>query len=166
MRIFLGSIGVLALAAFSGMAPARAADATLTGQMAPFSYLVGSWNCTTQVPAMNGQPAHSEPTTVTFEVVPGNAFHDHVASADYAGDDYFGYADKMKTYWSASADSTGAHGTATSPDGKTYTGTSAIGPMSMTVTSTYTRVSENNVTFHEVISGAGQQATIDSSCTR
>jgi hypothetical protein len=166
MRVLFASIGILAVAALVGAGQARAADNALTAEMAPFNYLIGSWNCSTSLPAMNGQPARTEPATVTFEAVPGNVFHDHVASADYAGDDYFGYNAKMKTYWSASADNAGAHGFATSADGKTYTGTSAMGPVSMNVISTYTKVSPSNITFHEVISGGGQQATIDSSCTR
>jgi hypothetical protein len=166
MRIHFASIGLLAVLAFVAPGQARAADAALTGAMEPFNYLVGSWNCATQLPAMNGQPAHTEQATVAFEIVAGNVFHDHVSSPQYAGDDYFGYNDKMKMYWSASADNQGAHGAATSPDGKTYTGTSMMGPVTMNLTSTYTKVSPTNVTLHEVITGGGQQATIDSSCTR
>jgi hypothetical protein len=164
MRILVASIATLVFAVTVGTTRA-VADSTLTGQMAPFSYLIGSWNCSTKLPAMMGQPARTEQATVTFEAVPGNAVHDHVASADYAGDDYFGYSDKMKMYWSASTDNSGAHGSATSPDGKTYTGTSMMGPATMNVTSSYSKVSPTNITLHEVISGGGQQATIDSSCT-
>jgi hypothetical protein len=166
MRNILVSIAVPVVAVLLASGQAHAADSALTGEMAAFNYLMGSWNCSTQLPAMNGQPARTEPATVTFDAVPGNVVHDHVASADYAGDDYFGYNAKMKLYWSASADNAGAHGSATSPNGKTYTGTSAIGPMTMNLTSTYTQVSPGNVTFHEVISGGGEQVTIDSSCTR
>jgi hypothetical protein len=165
MRIFFASIAAVA-AIFSTLGQARAAGSALTGEMATFSYLMGTWNCSTQMPAMGSQPAHTEPTTVTFEVVPGNVFHDHVASAEYTGDDYFGYNAKMKMYWSTSADSIGAHGSATSSDGKAYAGTSAIGPMTMSVTNAYTQVSPSSITFHEVISGGGEQATIDSSCSR
>ena len=165
MRLLVASIAALVILA--GIETARAvAESTLTGSMAPFSYLVGSWNCTTKLPAMMGQPARTEQATVTFEAVPGNAVHDHVTSADYAGDDYFGYNDKMKMYWSSSTDNSGAHGSATSADGKTYTGTSVMGPATMNVTSSYAKVSPTNITLHEVISGGGEQATVDSACTR
>ena len=163
MRIFTAAIAAFAFVATAGTA---LADTALTGPMATSNYLMGSWSCTTKLPAMMGQPAHTEQATLTFDAVPGNVLHDHVSSAEYAGDDYFGYNDKMKTYWSASADNSGEHGAATSTDGKTYTGTSTLGPMTMNGTSTYTKVTDTNITFHEVLSGGGQQATIDSACTR
>ncbi len=166
MRTFLISTLVPAAAILLALGQARAADNALTGEMTVFNYLVGSWSCATKLPAMGARSAHTEQTTVTFDAVPGNVLHDHVASAEYAGDDYFGYNAKMKLYWSASADNVGAHGSATSSDGKTYSGTSAIGPMTMSVTSTYAQVSPTNIAFHEVISGGGEQATIDSSCSR
>jgi hypothetical protein len=165
MRIFIAWIGVLAIVAFGGAARVSAQTA-LTGQMASVNDLIGSWNCTTKLPAMMGRPAHTEPATVTFEAVPGNVLHDHVTSAEYSGDDYFGYDGRTKTYWSASADNSGAHGAATSPDGQTYTGTSTLGGVTMNGTSTYSKVSASQIGFHEVLSGGGQQMTIDSTCTR
>ncbi len=159
---------MLVLAILSGYSsPARAAGSVLTGEMAYANYLLaGPWNCTTAVPAMMGQPAHTDHVTLTFDVVPGNVFHDHVSASDYSDDDYFGYNPKTNTYWSVSADSMGNNGSATSTDAKTYTGTSSMGAMSMSVTSTYTKVSASSVTFHEVVSGGGQQETFDSICTR
>jgi hypothetical protein len=147
--------------------PAHAQGSALSGEMAyANSLLGGSWNCTTSVPAMMGQPAHTEQVTVTFDAVPGNVFHDHVASSSYVGDDYFGYSSKMKMYWSTSADNQGGHGFATSTDAKTYTGTSAMGPTSMNVTSTYAIVSASSIGLHQVMSGNGQQQVFDSHCTR
>lgn len=168
MRTLLALICMLAIGAFSGISsPAQAQSGMLTGEMADSNALLGGpWNCTTAVPAMMGQPAHTEKVMLTFEVVPGNVFHDHVSGSMYAGDDYFGYSSKTKTYWSASADNEGSYGAATSTDGKTYTGTSSMGPVSMSVTSTYGRVSDSKITLHQIMSGGGQQATIDSSCTR
>jgi hypothetical protein len=166
MRILLASI--LAIGAFIGhSAAAQAQASTLTGEMAYANALVGApWNCTTAVPAMMGKPAHTDQVTVTFDVVPGNVLHNHVASAAYTGDDYFGYSPKMKMYWTTSADSQGGHGFATSPDSKIYTGTSAMGPMSMNVTSTYAMTSASNISLHQVVSGNGEQLVFDSHCTR
>ena len=61
----------------------------------------------------------------------GNVVHNRVQTTTYAGDFYFGYSDRMSTYWQTSADNIGGHGFLTSSDGKTYTGTSSMGPMSM-----------------------------------
>jgi hypothetical protein len=166
MRILL--VSILAIGAFIGHPTAAQAQAnTLTSEMAYANAIVGApWNCTTAVPAMMGKPAHTDQVTVTFDVVPGNVLHDHVAGTTYTGDDYFGYSAKMKMYWTTSADNQGGHGFATSPDSKTYTGTSAMGPMSMNVTSTYAMTSASNISLHQVISGNGEQLVFDSNCTR
>jgi hypothetical protein len=167
MRLF-GTAGVLAIAAALAMAPsARAAGDALTGNMQGFSYLLGgAWNCSTSVPAMGGQPAHTDQGTATFEIAPRNVVHNHVATPAYSGDYYFGYSTRMSSYWQVNADNMGGHAFLTSTDGKTYAGTSSMGPMSMQDTVTYTKVSPSNVTVHEVISGSGTQATFDTTCTR
>jgi hypothetical protein len=167
MRAFLALIATLVIVAFIGYSRPALADTMLTGQMATMNSLVGApWSCSTSVPAMMGQPAHTDQATVAFDVVPGNVMHDHVSGATYTGDDYYGYSSRMSTYWSTSADNMGGHGFATSPDGKTYTGTSSMGPTTMNVTSTYTIAAPNKATVHEVLSGNGENASIDTSCSR
>jgi hypothetical protein len=156
----------LALAASLAL-PLSANAQALTGQMAPFSYLVGTaWNCTTNVPAMGGQPARTDQGTATFEVVSGNVVHNHVATPAYAGDFYFGYSTRMSSFWQTSADSFGGHGFLTSTDGKVYTGTTSMGPLGAQETVTYTKVAPNKVTVHDVVTGSGPQTVIDSVCTR
>src|ERR1700719_905293 len=71
-------------------APATAAS-SLTGDMAPMQFLVGSWDCSVKIAAMNGQPASTDHGTITYSVVPGNALHSHVTANDYADDSYTGY---------------------------------------------------------------------------
>ncbi len=156
----------LAIAASAAL-PLMAGAQTLSGQMVPYGYLIGAaWNCTTNVPAMMGQPAHTDQGTATFEAVPGNVVHNHVATPTYAGDFYFGYSTRMSSFWQTSADSFGGHGFLTSTDGKAYTGTTSMGPMSSQEAVTYTKVAPNKVTVHDVVSGQGPQIVIDSVCTR
>ncbi len=166
MRILL--VSILAITGLMGLSsPVQAQGAALTGEMAYANSLLGApWNCTTAIPAMMGQPARTDKVMVTFDAVPGNVLHDHVSSSTYTGDDYFGYSPRMKMYWSASADNQGTHGSATSTDAKTYTGTSSMGPMNMSATTTYAQVSAGNATMHEVLSGNGEQLVFDSNCTR
>ncbi len=167
MRIPIVSIAALALTAIASAGAARAADDALTGKMAPFSYLLGApWNCSTNVPAMGSQPAHTDQGTATFDVVPGNAVHNHVSTPRYSGDFYFGLSDRMNSYWQTNADNMGGHAFLTSSDGRTYTGTASMGATSMQDTVTYNKVAPNRVTVHEVISGAAPQATFDTVCTR
>jgi hypothetical protein len=165
MRRSLGFAAALAAGAlFVNASPARAAD--LTGKMTGYGYLLGApWNCTTNVPAMGSIPAHTDQGTATFEVAPGNTVHNHVATPTYSGDFYFGYNDKMSMYWQANADNMGVHAFLTSADGKTYTGTSSMGPLSMQDAVTYAKVADNKVTVHEILTGA-MPATFDSVCTR
>jgi hypothetical protein len=156
------------LSAGAAVGSARAAYAP-TGKMAPFTYLLGAaWNCTTSVPAMGTMPAHTDQGTATFEVAPGNAIHNHVATPNYWGDFYFGYSDKVGTFWQVDADNMGSHAFLTSSDGATYSGTSSMGTVSLQDTVTYTKVSESKVTVHEVLSGQGPfpGGTFDSVCTR
>ncbi len=166
MHKSLAIVSALAAGAFilSG-GPARAAD--LTGKMAPYAYLISApWNCTTNVPAMAGQPARTDQGTATFDAVSGNVMHNHVSTPVYSGDSYFGYNDRMSSYWEVDADSMGGHAFLTSSDGKTYSGTSSMGPMSMQETTAYSKVADNKVTVHQVITVQGQAVTIDSVCTR
>lgn len=145
--------------------PARADD--LTGKMTPYSYLTAKpWNCTTSVPAMGGQPARTDQSTATFDVVPGNVVHNHVAGTVFSGDYYFGYSDAMNAYWQVAADNMSGHGFLTSTDGKTYSGASAMGAVSMQDTTTYTKVAPNKVTVHEVMSGGPMGGTFDTVCTQ
>jgi hypothetical protein len=168
MRVFFVLVCAVALAAFiSFPAPAKAADTMPTGQMAGFGYLLGApWSCTTQVPAIHGMPARTDQLTVTFDLAPRNVIHDHVAGANYMGDDYFGYSSRMSNYWTTSADNDGSYGIATSTDGKAFTGTMHMGMMAMDVTTTYAKSGANAISMTQVISGGGQQATLSSTCTR
>lgn len=145
--------------------PARADD--LTGKMAPFSYLLAKpWNCTTSVPAMGNQPARTDQSTATFDAAPRNTVHNHIQSSVFSGDFYFGYSDRANSYWQTSSDNIGGHSFLTSTDGKTYSGTSSMGPMSAQDTVTYARLAPNKVTVHEVLSGGPMAGTFDSVCTQ
>lgn len=170
MRVSLASIAAIAVAALIGYLspPARAADGTLTGKMIAFNYLIGgSWNCSIQMPAMDGRPAHTNHATVTFDVVPGNVFHAHESAADdYSGDSYYGFSWSSSLYWITTADNTGAYRYATSTDGETYTRILSSSPSNVKATHTYTKVNSNEVTVHEVLSDVGHQEIVDTTCTR
>jgi len=146
---------------------AIAQNPSLTGKMAPFSYLLGSaWTCNVSVPAMMGEAAHTEKTTVMFDTAPGNAVHVHIASPNMTGDQYFGYSTRQNTYWSSNANSMGQALMQTSNDGKNYTGTAAMGPTSITVRDTYSRVADNHVTFTDTAVVNGQNYVTTGDCTR
>lgn len=160
---------VAALASWAFFAHARSVDAAdvLTGKMARFIHLLGgSWSCSTSVAPMNGQPAHTDRSTATFEIVPGNALHNHLSSDDYSGDFYIGYTERTNEYWQTGADSLGMHAFLSSTDAVTYSGTSSMGPISVQDRITYARAGEDKVTAHEVLSGPRSQSVFDTVCTR
>jgi hypothetical protein len=160
-------VAVTLAAVLISISTARAADENLAGKMAAFSYLLGGpWSCSTSVPAMGSRAAHTDQGSATFDVVPGNVVHNHVSTQEYSGDFYFGFSDRMNSYWQTDADNMGGYAFLTSADGVTYRGTASMGPVSMQDTITYAKVAPDKVTVHEVISGAAPQATFDTSCTR
>ena len=168
MRILLALIGAVTVLSFSAFStPARASGGALTGKMAMFDYLLaGSWTCSTKVPAMEGHPAHTDQSTLRFDVAPDNVLHDHVSAADYASDDYYAFDPKSNMYWNGTLGSTGTHGYASSSDGNSYSGLSWAGKSPAKVTTTYTKVNANMVKAHVVTTVGLHEVTIDSVCTR
>lgn len=165
MRTLVATIGLLALTAT--LAAAQTSSGTLTGKMAPFNYLFGAaWNCTANVPAMAGKPAHTDTSTVAFDAAPANVMHVRVSSSQYSADQYFGYSTQGNVYWSATSDSMGAAAAEISSDGKTYKGTMSMGPMNGTVQDTYTKTADNKVAVHSVATVAGKSNTTDVNCSR
>lgn len=168
MRALIVILAVLLAVPSTGVARAQeTTPAALTGQMQPFSYLLGNpWNCSTNVPAMGNMAAHTDQGSGMFQVAPGNVVHGHVATPMYMGDFYYGYDSRSNMYWQTSADSMAGHAFLTSSDGRTYSGTTAMGPMSAQETVTYAREGDNKITVHDVMSAAGRQSVTESVCTR
>jgi hypothetical protein len=168
MRVLVRTLALVAMTAMISVAgPAHAQPVALTEKMAPFAYLLGTpWSCTTNVPAMDNMPAHTDRGIAGFEVAPGNVVHGHATTPNYSGDYYYGYSTKTNMYWQDAADNMGAHNFLTSSDGHTYSGTSSMGPVSMQDTVVYSR-SGNTITIHETLSGQGPMAgSFDTTCTR
>jgi hypothetical protein len=169
MRLLIKAISLVAVALFVCFtAPAKSqTPVALTDKMAAFSYLLGApWSCSTNVPAMGDQPAHVDKGTAAFQVAPGNVVHVHVLTPSFSGDYYYGFSTRMNMYWQVSADNMGGHAFLTSSDGRTYTGTSSMGPASMQDTVAYNH-SGNTITINETLSGQGPMAgSFDTTCTR
>src|SRR6185437_722197 len=139
----------------------------LTGKMAPFNYVFGTpFNCTSNVPAMGGQPAHTENTTATFEAVSNNVLHVHIAGSEFVGDQYFGYSTQGNTYCSTSAASDGSASVETSADGTSYRGSMNMGPMSGTAQDVYSKTDNNHVSIRSSATIGGQTAATTISCSR
>jgi hypothetical protein len=161
--LLMSTATVLALLGATALARAD----VLTGKMARFNDVTsGRWNCSTTVPAMGNRSQHTDTATATFEIVPGNVMHYHIAGSDYSGDFYAGYNERAGVYWQTGADSLGTHLFLTSADAVTYTGTSSMGTIDMQDTITYAKVGPKATTAHEVLTRTGSQTVFDTICTR
>jgi hypothetical protein len=139
----------------------------LTGNMAAMQFLVGSWDCTVKVAAMQGQPATTDHGVVAYTVVPGNAIHSHVAASDYASDNYSGYVDSSKSYWMSTIDAFGDVSSETSTDGKVFSGSSTGGGRTSQIRDTLSHPMSNTIRdVQEVQSNGTWQTATDASCTR
>lgn len=160
----LGSVAALMLALSAASTPVRADP--LAGQMARFNHLIGqTWTCATNVPEIDGRPAHTDQSTVTFSLARGDVIHYHITASDYDGDFYNGYDARTNEYWETGADSLGTHLFLTSADGGNYTGTSFLGSMEMRDTIVRTEVSPDKTVVHEVLSGNGHETAFGYVCT-
>ena len=162
-KTLLSSAFALALLGSAGVARAD----VLTGKMARFNDVTGGpWSCSTSVPAIGDRAAHTDTSTIAFEIVPGDVIHYHIAGADYSGDFYLGYNQRAGVYWQTGADSLGMHAFLTSSDAFTYTGTSSMGTIDMQDTVSYAKAGPNKTTAHEVLTRPGSQIVFDTVCTR
>jgi hypothetical protein len=152
------------LPASADMPPAQPA---LAGGMAAMQFLVGSWSCTVKLAAMQGQPARTDHGTVTYSVVPGNALHAQVTAGDYASENFSGYVEDAKVYWTNTIDAYGTVSSETSKDGKVFTGTSTGGGTTSTIRDTITHpASDTTRDVQEVQSNGAWQTATDASCKR
>jgi hypothetical protein len=155
---------LIILPASADMPPAQPA---LVGNMAAMQFLVGSWSCAVKLAAMQGQPARTDHGTVTYDVVPGNALHSHVTANDYASDNFSGYVDEAKIYWTNTIDAYGTVSSETSTDGKIFSGTSTGGGTTSQIRDTLTHPTSDTIRdVQEVQTKGAWQTATDASCTR
>ena len=139
----------LCLAAVATMR-AVSADNSMSGSgptMMPKShqYLIGTWDCTVKLAAMEGQPAMTDHGTLTIAMAPTMTLHSHVVAKDYMSDTYQGYNVKTKTHWLSTADTTGAVAYETSKDGMAFTGTTWDDGKIVPTKDTQTKMSDTKI---------------------
>ncbi len=98
----------------------------LTGKMVIYnSLLEAPWTCTTQLPAMGDQPAHTETATVTFTKAPQNVMAVEVSSPQFAARNFIGFDAKSNQYWRTEIGVYGGIMRETSADGVNFSGISS-----------------------------------------
>jgi len=113
----------------------------LTGKMAIYNSLLGhAWTCTAGLPAMSGQPAHTEKDKVTFSIAPQNVLLIEVSSLQFAGRNFIGFDSKSNQYWRTEMGVFGGLMRETSADGTNFSGKSSLGETWESVRSVLTTV--------------------------
>lgn len=130
-------------------------------------YMLGTWQCTVHLPAMQGHPASVDHGTMTVSVSPMMTLHAQVVAKDYMSDSYEGYDMKTKTHWETTGDTTGQVASESSKDGKVFTGTTWSSGTATPIRDVETKVSDTQ--WHDVTSLQmnGTWAVLaDSMCTK
>jgi hypothetical protein len=161
------SCAMALLALLPASADSPPPQTALTGNMAAMQFLIGSWNCSVKVAAMQGQPAITDSGVVTYSVVPGNAIHSHVTASDYASDNYSGYDEKSTSFWMSTIDAFGDVGSETSTDGKVFSGSSTSAGTTSQIRDTFSHPTSTTIRdVQEVQSNGSWTTATDASCTR
>ena|SRR5579863_4319054 len=148
MRFFgLISVAVIAIVATSSRAWPDASP-SLTGKMSQLNYLVGSWTCTTKIPAFGKAPAQTITATVTHWIEPSNVIGSHYSSRPYSSAGFTGWMASKKLWWSDGGDEGGATTFETGADSGTnvqvMTGTLWYQGQTSTVRDTMTKISDSS----------------------
>jgi hypothetical protein len=144
-----------------------AAAPALTGQMKKLQYLVGTWSCTTQLPAMGKEPAGSHKGSISFEIEPGNTVGYDVSSPEYSAAGFLGYQDAKKLWWSSGADNFSGVTFESGTSGTVITGMTFFAGKHMASRDTITKTSDTKYEDLFQIEKAGKWTLgADSVCTK
>lgn len=137
---------VSSVVASSGAAPAPA----LSGKMTQMQYLVGTWTCTTKIPAMGKMHAQTISAKNIYWVEPGNVIGSYYSSKPYSSSGFMGWNNSKKIWWSNGADVYGMVGSSTGSDSGTnvqvMTGPNWSGGKASTGRDTMTKTSDTSYT--------------------
>ncbi len=170
VALFVICFGLL----FQGQTPRRSAPVStlssrsLTGKMAIYNPLLGApWTCTAELPAMSGQPAHTETSKVTFSVAPQNALLIKVSNPQFEGRNFIGFDSKSNQYWRTEMGVFGGIMRETSADGINFSGQSTMGGAWEPVRSVLSAVqADGSSTDTEWWTRNGTELTFTNRCTR
>ncbi len=163
---------IVLLVASSRVASSEVPPLTLSGKMKQQQYLVGTWTCTTKIPAMGKTQAQTILAKVIYWVSPGNVIGNHYSSKPYSSSGFVGWNDSKKLWWGTSADAVyGVVGSSTGPDSGTnvqvMTWTNGSGGKESIGRDTMTKTSDTSYADHfESLQGGKVTLQGTSVCTK
>jgi hypothetical protein len=136
--------------------------------MAIYNSLLGApWTCTADLPAMSGQPAHTEKDKITFSIAPQNVLQIEASNPQFEGRNFIGFNSKSNRYWRTEMGVFGGIMRETSADGTNFSGKSTMGETWEPVRSVLTAVqADGSSSDTEWWTRNGIELTFTSRCTR
>jgi hypothetical protein len=171
MRKLLASVlfcfAVAALATLRSVSADDSMSNSTAAMPKSHQYLIGEWNCTVNLAAMEGQPATTDHGAMTISTSPSMTLHSHVAAKDYMSDSYQGYDAKTKTHWLNTTDTMGLVTMETSKDGMVFAGTTWEGGHGIPTRDTQTKISDTKIRDVTELQQNGKWTQIaDTVCTK
>ena len=162
MRTFTLIATMLVVLALSARAASSdvASVPELSGKMAQLSYLIGTWSCTTEIPATGKTKVQTISAKSIYWIEPENVIGNYYRSKPYSSSSFFGWMDSKKLWWSSGADAYGAAFSGTGKDSGTnvqvMTGTNWYQGQAATSRDTMTKNSDTGYIDHFEILQAGK----------
>jgi hypothetical protein len=162
---FILMVAASAHAASSDSAPA------LSGKMAALKYLVGTWNCTTKVPAYGNMPAQTVQARNIYWIEPGNVLGNYYSSKPFSSSGFIGWMASKNLWWNSNADVYGGTALLTGKDSAgnvhVMTGTSWSQGKATASRDTMTKNSDASYS-DEFVELAGDKVTfhVSTACTK
>jgi hypothetical protein len=142
---------IMFIGASSGVASSATAPA-LSGKMTQLQYLVGTWTCTTRLPATNKMRAQTITAKSVYWVDSANAIGNYYSSKPYSSSGFMGWMASKKLWWNSGADIFGSVSSETGKDSGTnvhvMTGTNLYQGQVATSRDTMTKIS--NTSYSDV----------------
>ena len=159
MRIIavLSATAVAVLALSPGAASSEAMP-KLSGKMSELQYLVGTWTCTTKIPANGKMRAQTISAKRFYWVEPENVIGTYYNSKPFSSSGFMGWSDTKKLWWSNGSDVYGAADILTGKDSGTniqvLTGTNWYQGQTSSSRDTITKTSDTRYSdFFEILQG-------------
>lgn len=166
-------VAALLLAGITALSTASSANTSpaLTGKMMQLQFLVGTWSCTTKVPAMGKTKAQTISAKSSYWIEPQNVIGNYYSSKPYSSSSYMGWQDSKQLWWSTGADVYGSTFSSTGKDSgsnvQVLTGTNWYQGRASQSRDTTTKVSETSYTDSFELLQAGKVTfQVNSSCTK
>jgi hypothetical protein len=170
--IAIAAVSMFAIVAFASVGSSAPPPApTLSPPVTKLQYLIGTWTCSTKIPAHGSMPAATHNGTIMFSVEPSNTVGYYLRSDQYSTGGYIGWMTDKKMWYSSSADNFGGTTNEAGPDkagsGSVMTGTSTYQGQTMGSRDTITKISDTKYhDLYEIQKGATWSMGADSSCTK